>query len=483
MKQLKLPMETKVSRIVLREFLLTETCTFDAPGATKIDLPDGSHYFIRPKLLPTEKLRPDGKPIWSHQEFSVYPIIIKADGSPWDEANTWILNCLEDQYDVNMSTYRGKADDLQHFRNFIDSRNVDWLAFPDLKYRRPTYRYRGFLKVELETEGMAWSTAKRRMSTVVNFYRWLIVNQFLAPENPPWEEKHISLPLVNSHGRSMIIKVTTKDVNIKNAAADNPYDTRIDDGGKLRPLPWKEQTWVLEALGHLRNTEQTLIQILALSTGARIQTILTIRKRHILRDYGKGEIQLLCGPGTGIDTKGDRRFTIQISRWLMNSLRTYVLSQRATIRRQKAPGGDVDEQYLFLSERSAPMYEAKQNQKLLGGKKIRHVKNGQAVRAYMKDYIIPFINERYDQEFKYQFHDLRATFGMNLVDELSPRMNAGEITYTQVLTNVMARMIHQSPTTTERYLKYRANRKLFEGAQDKWEDKLKALVAGMMEDA
>ncbi|MGX9696672.1 tyrosine-type recombinase/integrase [Janthinobacterium lividum] len=476
-------MESKVRRIVLPEFYLTETCAADSPGATKIDLMDGSHYFIRSKLLPSEKLRRDGKQSWTQREFVVYPLVMRADGTPWDEANAWILKSLEDQYDFNMSTYRGKADDLQHFRNFLDSHRVDWLDFPDLKQKRPTYRYKGFLRVELETGAMEWSTAKRRMSTAVNFYRWLLLNKFLTPDNPPWEEKVISIPVANSYGRNTFIKTTTTDVNIKNAPADNPYDDRIADGGKLRPLPAQEQAWLLAALGHLGNTEQTLIQVLALSTGARIQTILTIRKSHVLRDYGKGDARLLCGPGTGIDTKGDRRFTIQIPRWLMSFLHTYALSERAANRRSKAPGGDIDIQYLFLSERSAPMYEAKQSQDLSGGKKVRHIKNGQAVRTYMKDYIIPYIKSRHDSEFKYRFHDLRATFGMNLVDELTPRMNAGEFTYMQVLNTVMSRLAHKSPTTTERYLTYRADRKLFEGAQDQWEEKLNAMVAEQMRNA
>lgn len=473
-------MQPKVSRVVLREFSVTETCTPDTPGANKIDLKDGSHYFIRPKLLPTEKLRRDGKPVWTPHEFSVYPLVFKKDGMPWDEANVWILKSLEDQYDPTMSTFRGKAEDLQHFRNYVDDRDIDWINFPELKQRRPTYRYKGFLKAEIETGAMEWSTAKRRMSTAVNFYRWLILNKLFTPANPPWEERVVTLPTTNSFGRSTVIKTKTTDVTLKNVTADNPYDPRIDDGGKLRPLSSTEQGWILEALSHLRNTEQTLIQVFALSTGARIQTVLTLRKKHVLKDYGKGEIQLLCGPGTGVDTKDDRRLTILIPSWLMASLRTYVLSARAIKRRMGAPGGDIDDQYVFLSEQCSPMYEAKQYRQLGRGKKSRHVKNGQAVRSYMSEYIIPYVKARYDATFRYQFHDLRATFGMNIVDELTPQMNAGELTYAKVLNTVMSRMSHSSPVVTERYLQYRADRKLFDGAQDAWEDRLKSLVDGHM---
>lgn len=476
-------MESKTTRVVLRHFTLTEVCEEGAPGATRIPLPDGSVYFIREKLLPDEKVRPDGKPRWVPRQFSAYPLAIKGDGTPWDEANAWILSVLEEKYDFTMSTYRNKVDDIQHFRNFIDSRNFDWMEFPQLKQLRPTYRYRGYLRVEIETNGMQWSTAARRMSSVIHFYRWLISSKTFQPENAPWIEEDAYIPVTNEYGRAGVLKRKTTDVSISQAKSHNPYDPRIEDGGKLRPLPAHEQAWIMEALTHYGNTEQTLIHALALCTGARIQTVLTLRKRHILVKQPNGPIHLLCGPGTGIDTKNRKRFTIEIPRWLWKSLNTYVLSERATNRRMKAPGGDIDDQYVFLTERCAPMYDAKYPPELGGVKKARHVKNGQAVRVYASEFIIRYIRERYDPEYRYQFHDLRATFGMNLVDEYKPRMDSGEITYTKVLSIVQARMCHSSPVITERYLKYREDRKLFSEMQDEWERKMEKLVADALKRA
>lgn len=473
-------MASKTSRFVLPRFSATETCAAASLGANKVELPDGSSYFYKPKLLPNEELRTDGKPAWNPREFSVYPIVMTADGTPWDEANAWILSSIEDQYVVKMPTYRGKAEDLQHLRNFIDDRGIVWTDFPVLKQMRPLYRYQAHLNVELELGAMTPSVAKRRMSTAVNFYRWLIRQRLFVPANPPWEERKISFSVTNSYGRNTLIHKTTTDVSIKNVKVRDPYDPFIEDGGKLRPLPAQEQGWIIGALAHLRNTEQTLIHALALSTGGRIQTILTIRKHHVLREYRNGDARLRCGPGTGIDTKGDVPLTLLIPDWLMNALRTYALSARAIERRKNAPGGDVDEQYLFLSVRSAPMYEASQKQFSTEGKAVRHVKNGQAVRMYMKDYVIPFIRKHYDAKFRYKIHDLRASFGMNMVDEMTPRMDRGEVTYTQVLSEVMARMNHSSPVVTERYLQYRRKRKFFEAAQDQWEGKLQDLVNGSM---
>jgi hypothetical protein len=42
-------------------------------------------------------------------------------------------------------------------------------------------------------------------------------------------------------------------------------------------------------------------------TGARIQTVLTVRAKHVMRKPGEfhgDDIRLACGPGTCIDTKG-----------------------------------------------------------------------------------------------------------------------------------------------------------------------------------
>ena len=94
------------------------------------------------------------------------------------------------------------------------------------------------------------------------------------------------------------------------------------------------------------------------------------------------------------------------------------------------------------------MYEAKQNQDLSGGKKLYHVKNGQAVRAYRKDFITPYIRKSHDPLFSCRFNDLRASFGMNLVEELRPGMDALELTYSKVLQTVQSRMCHNFPVVT-----------------------------------
>ncbi|NHZ84186.1 hypothetical protein F2P44_33810 [Massilia sp. CCM 8695] len=239
---------------------------------------------------------------------------------------------------------------------------------------------------------------------------------------------------------------------------DDPFDDTIEDGGKLRPLPADEQAWLRDALLTCDHTETILIHALALATGARIQTVLTFRVKTVNSPIrGSGLVRILAGPhrghNTGIDTKNNKCITLQVPDWLYFDLQTYAGSDRARRRRKKAPGGDHPDQYLFLSPQGLPLYVAKQDQHY-GERLSRHKKRGQTVRAYIAKYIIPHVRRSHSPTFSYRFHDLRATFGMNLMDACKKRIEAGEITYTAALNMVSGRMCHSSPVITERYFNY-----------------------------
>lgn len=60
-------------------------------------------------------------------------------------------------------------------------------------------------------------------------------------------------------------------------------------------------------------------------------------------------------------------------------------------------------------------------------------------------------------EFKYRFHDLRATYGMNLTDQQLEYVAKGQISLHQAREFVKIRMGHESSATTDLYLQYRQN--------------------------
>lgn len=478
-------------KIVLPSFVVTDLAEAGDADAVQIVVPQSAHtkggqYFIRPKKIERESFRRDGRPTWVPHRFNLYPVVLDADGLPWAEANMWILDMLESTVAPSMTTYASIAEDLAGYRRFLDENSgIQWLHFPTHKLQRPTYRFNGHLKHLIQNNEIAPATAKRRMATVIRFYRWLQQERLFIPANAPWKASDRFVEFTDMHGFKRSKTVTTTDVSIRVAKQDDPYDGTIDDGGKLRPLPQEEQEWLLDALLSLGNTEMTLIHLFGLLTGARIQTILTFRLEHALIDTERTQgnvLRLPVGPGTAIDTKNDKKLVIHIPLWFHRMLRTYAQSDRAKARRARAAGGDRADQYLFLSVRGAPLYTAESDAREFDATNtLRHAKVGQGVRQYIKERIIPFIREKYGvPSFHYRFHDTRATFGMNLVDEKMKFVETGEATLKDVMDFVQARMGHASSVTTERYLTYRSRLKLIRAAQDGWEARLEELARRVM---
>jgi integrase len=353
--------------------------------------------------------------------------------------------------DSNITTCKSLADDLGAFKEWLDSHEDPdelFIAFPKMRLRRVTYRYRGHLKREVETSNVASSTAARRMSSVVSFYRWLINEEIIRPENDPWEERTYNLSL-----------------QIKSEQAEDPFDDTIVDEGKLRPLPPREQDWVMRAADACGNGEMYFMLLFMMLTGARVQTAGTLR----IRDFqpGKsafskslsrnGEVyKLKVGPGTGIDTKRDKNGVLQVPRELYEALCIYAQSDRSRRRRGLALGGDHDDQYLFLTQQGNPYYTAKEEmQKFNPALSRRHHKNGGTIRQFLTERLIPYIREHFDRDFSFRLHDLRATFGMNQTDIQMALVQSGVISLQKARTNVTALMWHTSSATTDRYLGYR----------------------------
>lgn len=396
--------------------------------------------------------------------FNLFPIVLGSDGAPWAEATVYLLSRLEGAVAPTMATYSSIADDLAAYRRFLDESKIDWTKFPIHKLSRPTYRYNGHLRLAVQAGDIAASTARRRMGTVVAFYSWLRAERVFTPEHPPWKESDRYIELKDIKGFKVTKQVTTTDVSIKAPKQIDPYAGTIDDGGKLRPLSVDEQGWLVNALLALGNTEMTLIHLLGLLTGARIQTILTFRVGHALLEQPAppvAELRIPVGFGTSIDTKNDKQMVLHVPVWFYQMLRVYALSDRARKRRMRAEGGDAEEQYLFLSVRGTPLYRSREEALDFNEENaLRHAKAGQGVRQFTVERVIPYIREWYDPQFHYRFHDLRASFGMNLTDHQLALVAAGEITLHQAREYVKTRMGHESSAITDRYLQYRDNLKL-----------------------
>ena len=472
-------------RTTIRQLPLTEVVDRDTPGATPVSIttPEGGTiYHTVPLADPDTGKRRDTRPKWIAGTFPLFPIVRLADGAPWAEANLWLIDMIESKSSPNMLTLASIADDLVAFRRYLDDEGIDWLVFPVNKRKRPTYRYSGSIKLAVQAGELSPGVARRRMGTVVRFYRWMMTEAGFRPTNAPWVESDRFIEFKDQKGFSSVIEVKTTDLSISGRRAEDPWDDHIQDGGRLRPLPSAEQSALLESLATLGNIEMTLVHLFALLTGARIQTVLTVRAKHVMRKpdgFHGDDIRLACGPGTGIDTKGGVKGVLHVPRGFYERLYIYVHSDRARKRRQMAYGGDhfdqVFDQALFLSHRGAPLYEDRASRDpLTSGPRVRrHVQTVQAVRQFIRDELLPMMRVRLDNpRYEFSFHDLRATFGLNMVDA----MTANGTKYTRALDQLRQLMWHVHPSMTERYLAYRDNRKLFDAVQDGWGAHLSTLV-------
>jgi integrase len=469
------PINTRAAKSLLPCFVQTEVCDAADPEQSKV-ITKHCTYYVRPKVAPVWRRR--GGPEWEKYRYNLFPVICDARGVLWAEAVVYLLARLEDAVVPNMVTYAGIADDLAAYLQFLDDNAIDWTQFPGQKLLRPTYRFRGHLEQMVMADEIARTTAQRRMGSVIAFYRWLETDCRFVPSNPPWKDKDIYLRIESKLGRQHLKKVSTTDLAIPRRKQLDPYDGLIIDGGPLRPLPLHEQDWLVDALKTIDNPEMTLIHLIALRTGARIQTVLTIRQRHVLTKFNAQKVNVLlpAGPGTGIDTKDDKQMVLHLPVWLYEYLRIYAQSDRAKSRRLRAAGGDHNNQYLFLSQRGAPLYQGKLEALSFDSNNVlRYQRRGQGVRQFMSEKVIPFIQNKYSESFGYRFHDLRATAGMNWTDYQLQLVSEGKITLHQALEAVAAFLGHDSIEITERYINFRRNVAVVREVEEKYERRLEDL--------
>ncbi len=416
-----------------------------------------------------------------NKTYFLFPLILAGDGSPWAEANLWLLDKLSLTATPRIATFSSIADDLAAFRRYIESNALSWLEFGTHKLRRPTYRYSASLRIAVQAAEISPSVAKRRMATAIRFYRWLKDEGLFNPSNALWVDSTRHIEWRDTRGQSSVVKVKTTDVSIKTPRADDPWDEKIVDDGHLRPLPREEQVALLMALAELGNTEMTLIHLFSYLTGARLQTILTVRIRHFSRSPSTivgDDFGLQAGPGTGIDTKRGRAGVLHLPKWFYERLYVYINSDRARLRRSRAPGGDTDNQLVFLSQRGAPLYEPYDYHSSAQSMPTkRYAKTGQPVRQFIKEKLLPSMRKQMKSDrYQFSFHDLRATFGMNTVDAMEPEIKKGTLSCTRALDQLRQLMWHSSLSITEGYLDYRLRLAKYRAVEDEWHNRLVSLA-------
>lgn len=431
---------------------------------TKTQRSDKAHH-DNSKINYTKKPRSD----FPCTHYNHFPVILNSDGGPWPHANRFLLNKLKLIIRPAYKTLESIAIDLQNFRRWLDNEKVDYLKFSKNIFARPTYQYCTYLHDEINQGNISPNTAKRRMGNVQNFYRWLEYTG-IKFAYPLWQERDAYITFKNDKGFSGFKKVKKTNLagSIKTPKHRNNYSDCIEDGGKLRPLPKDEQKALIQALKNISNPEMTLAFLIALTTGARLQTVFTLRRQYFEKPPvdNSQTIKIKAGVGTLVDTKYSKAMVLFIPGWLYERIYIYMKSERAQKRLQRSHFVYEKEnhQYLFLTHTGLPYYISNQDPFI---DRFKIPPKGNGVAQFILQQLKPELT-RLGYLFSIRFHDLRATFGMNLVEEKQSTLSNTADLF-NVLMFVRDRMGHCKLSTTENYLNYQRKTKLAVSIQSEFE--------------
>jgi len=405
-------------------------------------------------------------------------MILNQDGSPWPHANLYLLSKLKSITPPAYKTLECIAIDLQHFRRWLVDENVDYLKFLKNIFGRPTYKYCAYLHDEINHGRINRNTAKRRMNAIQHFYRWLEYSGKRF-DYPLWQEQDTFIAFKDDKGFVGSKRILTTDLSrsIKIPKNCNNYDNYLSDGGKLRPLEKIEQKALIHALKNIANPEMTLAFLIALTTGARLQTVFTLRRCHFEESLFNTSdlVTFKVGIRTLIDTKYDKSMVLLFPAWLYERIYIYMKSKRALRRLELSPYvyDPPNTQYLFLTHTGLPYYISKTDPF------IEHFKippKGNAIAQFILQQLKPTL-KRMGHSFSIRYHDLRATFGMNLLEEKLSQLSDSADFFT-ILVQIRDRMGHASIATTESYLNYQRETKLAVSIQSEFEKYMMEHIGG-----
>jgi len=412
-----------------------------------------------------------------------FPFLFHADGNPWHEANDYLLSIMSNKAPINRRTddVRRRASKLLDYLLFCEDNNLDWLDFSGARPPlRPTYRY----FYHLINEGTRSNQViNQYTSEVYHFYKYVTAHWHDLDMKRVDTIKQVRFMVQGSKGYKVIEAEKRSQTRRTPPVSSVPLGFVREDGEDLRPLSNRE---LGAFLASIRNEEEwsafeRLILMTALMTGARKQSVLTMRLKHLKgftedRLEKEGAYKLHAGPGTGIDTKYDKPQVLYVPKQLAEELVTLAKSPMMKARREKFraqleishPGLSVaeDDMYLFLSDQGNCYYMAKSDPR------YQIVKSRQAgqVTETIKRKLIQKASSPFPKDFSY--HWLRATYGYQLYQRLQPLVQEGPLKPGEDIDFIQKRMHHESRETTENYLKLfkMTHEKVI--AQEIWEGKL-----------
>lgn len=393
-----------------------------------------------------------------------FPFLFHLNGDPWKEANDYLLSLMRENAPTNRRTddIRRRASKLLDYLLFCENNNLNWLDFSGARPPlRPTYKY----FYHLINEGT-------RSSQVINQYTGVIY-QFYTYVSEYWHG--LDMKRVDTIKKVRLIVrgpkgIAVLDANKRSQTRRTPPVNSVpigfvrEEGEDLRPLSNLELSVFLSAVRSEKewSVVERLILMTSLMTGARKQTVLTMRLKH-LKGFTEeklgpdGSYRLHAGPHTGIDTKYNKPQVLYVPQQLAEELITLGNSSLMKNRREKFinrlklshPNFSIekDDIYLFLSDQGNCYYMAKNDPRYLI---VKSPQTGQVTET-IKRKLIAKASRPFPKDFSY--HWLRATFAYQLYQRLQVLVREGALKPGEDIDFIQKRMHHESRETTENYLK------------------------------
>ena len=407
-----------------------------------------------------------------------FPSLIKSDNTVWHFASIYLNNLLIAQR-KSTALLESVASDLIDFLRFLEHTELDILHLPPKAEKRVTYQFHTSLLQRIRLGLISPSTARQRMNRILRFYDFLISeNVFTLEElkNRPYEKIKTYVSCISSTGDIYKKQVDSSNLKIRHSHRPS-YGDEIIDGGRLHPLTPNEKNIFLRYLEQYASRDFQLICYMALYTGARLQTICTLRVMHIKEMISNQKVNsiddtytLKAGGKSIIDTKNGYELNLKIPAWLINDINQYLCSESWKKRASHSFYKINDMNYIFLTKYGNPYYtsikeiEDHNLQPFTKNTKYSIHKGNAARQSLLK--LIYLMHKNKEPIRTFTLHDLRATFGVDLLLSASKHVNDMD----QILPYIQSRMGHRNIMSTMHYVRYIAFSNLDNESDKKFEE-------------
>jgi integrase len=420
---------------------------------------------------------------WDKPDLFNFPFLFRSDGDPWHEANDYLMSIVRDGVQAILRTddVRRRASKLLDYLQFCENNFLDWLDFSGARPAlRPTYKY----FAHLINEGTRSNQVINQYTAAIyHFYKYVSEHWHALDMKRVDTVKQVRIFVETRKGGKVIDVEKRSQTRRTPSVSSVPLGFVREDGEDLRPLSNLELGAFLETIRNEKywSTTERLMLLTSLMTGARKQTVLTIRLKHLAQFTDErlgqdGSYKLHAGPRTGIDTKYDKAQILYFPKQLADEL--VALSRSSTMKKRREkfrakfdsnfPGLVMREEdmYLFLSDQGNSYYMA------VSDPRYPIVKSPQAgqVTDTIKRKLILKAPSLLPKDFSY--HWLRATFAYQLYQRLQILIKEGSLKPGEDIDFIQNRMHHESRLTTENYLKLFKMTHEKVVAQEIWEKKL-----------